>query len=101
MHASEIVELVVQCAQFVTQVAVEAPKYSTPEATINLEGQSAPHYEIKSPGFGQKARKTFEKYKKRDRAHMVELTTEDEISEISISRSNRFKDDYDDIASLL
>ncbi|RKF62407.1 hypothetical protein OnM2_033061 [Erysiphe neolycopersici] len=47
MHASEIVGLAVKRAHLVTRVAVEAAIYSTPETTINLEVQSAPHYEIK------------------------------------------------------
>ncbi|RKF60449.1 hypothetical protein OnM2_050001b [Erysiphe neolycopersici] len=145
MHASEVVKLAVQRTHLVTRVAVEAAICSTPETTINLEGQSAPHYEIKisistndggpqsnfpalekentcsimakldirhpiagvnlktqiMERFAQKARKTSEKYKKRDRAHMVELTTEGENSEVSISPSNRFEDDHDDVVTLL
>ncbi|RKF82038.1 hypothetical protein GcC1_018023, partial [Golovinomyces cichoracearum] len=47
MHASELIELVVQRAQLVTRVAVEIRIYSTPEVIVNLEGHSAPHYELK------------------------------------------------------
>ncbi|KAI1004921.1 hypothetical protein K3495_g3297 [Podosphaera aphanis] len=47
MHASELIELAVQRAQLVTRVAVESKIYSTPETVVNLEGNSAPHYELK------------------------------------------------------
>ncbi|RKF54496.1 hypothetical protein GcC1_211024, partial [Golovinomyces cichoracearum] len=47
MHASELIELVVQRAQLVTRVAVESRIYSRTEVIINLKGHSAPHYELK------------------------------------------------------
>ncbi|RKF53442.1 hypothetical protein GcM3_218021 [Golovinomyces cichoracearum] len=47
MHASELIELVVQRAQLVTRVAVESRICSTPEVIVNFEGHSAPHHELK------------------------------------------------------
>ncbi|RKF62650.1 hypothetical protein GcC1_145007 [Golovinomyces cichoracearum] len=58
---------------------------------------------FKSSSFAQKARKTFEKYKKnkRDRAHLVEHELADDSSQDSISPVNRIEGEHDDIASLL
>ncbi|RKF76179.1 hypothetical protein GcM1_229079 [Golovinomyces cichoracearum] len=47
IHISELVELAVQRAQLVILVAVGSEIYSTPEITVNHEGNSAPFYELK------------------------------------------------------
>ncbi|KAI1003038.1 hypothetical protein K3495_g5162 [Podosphaera aphanis] len=200
MHASELIELAVQRAQLVTRVAVESKIYSTPEAVVNLEGNSAPHYELKisestpsrpsvaqivqpnaistrtiisdprsddrmvfatneplppdnnyaahekdnkcfncgksghwamncqsrvkssnvknipegenitirgklfkSPGFAQKAKRTLEKYTKnnRDRTHLVQKCTADDLSEESIPPADIIENNYDEVESLL
>ncbi|RKF73111.1 hypothetical protein GcM3_095024 [Golovinomyces cichoracearum] len=121
MHASELIELVVQRAQLVTRVAVESRICSTPEVIVNLEGHSAPHYELKvsestpsKPGVAQIVQpnvastrtqisdpRNDEQMNKRDRAHLVKHELADDSSQDSISPVNRIKWEHDDVASLL